>query len=64
MQNAPTQSQPEKTESFSLTKADQTTIILALGALAGMAGLDDRKQMQPMAKEALRVARKFGVTYE
>jgi hypothetical protein len=60
--NTAPQPQSEPTKTFQLTGQDLATIILALGIMTGSAGLDANKQLMPMANEALRVARKFGVT--
>lgn len=61
--NTPPQQGCQTTEAFQLTAQDKAIVLLALGMMIGAAGLDDNRQMRPPGKEALRVARKFGVTY-
>jgi hypothetical protein len=63
MQNENTPPQ-EQSEPVQLTAQDKSMIIFALGALAGLNGLDENRKITPLAQESLRVARKFGVNYE
>jgi len=53
----------EQLEPVYLSAQDKSMIVFALGALAGLNGLDENRKITPMALESLRVARKFGVTY-
>lgn len=49
------------TKSYELTATDERIIIYALGTLTASAGLDEGRQLTPLGKQALRVAKKFGV---
>jgi len=62
MQNENTPPQ-EQTEAVQLTAQDKAIIIFALGGLTASAGLDENHRITPLAKQALKVATKFGVTY-
>ena len=54
---------PEPTKSFELTQTDQDIILLALGGLTAMDYRDSDRKLSGLGEAALRVARKFGVTY-
>jgi hypothetical protein len=54
--------QKEKSEPIELTAQDRNIIIFALGGLTAL-GFDESRKLTPLGQEALRVARKFGVTY-
>lgn len=51
-------------EPIELTQEDRQMIIFALGHLMGGCEMEADRKLSPMARAALRLAGKFGVSYE